>query len=98
MNSRDDIDAMAAERSWSEYRRLVLDGLERIDRRLTQIDTKIDQEISLIDSKVDRESALQRQEISDLKVQVGQLRVWATLSGAIAAAIVTAFVQFVFRK
>ena len=76
---------------------MVLDGLERIERRITDIDRKIDQEITVMESKFDQKNGRQDEAIKNLEVEVGKLKVWATLSGAIAAAVVTALAQFLFR-
>lgn len=70
----DDLD----ERSWPEYRRLVLNELERIDRALGTMNTKLDL------GAVERDRG-----IGDLRVAVAMLQVkcgmWGALSGLGAA-------------
>lgn len=63
------------ERSWKEYRRLVVAELERIDKGLQQLNTKLD------DALTDRDKA-----VNDIRVAVGMLQVkcglWGALSGS----------------
>lgn len=70
----DDLD----ERSWPEYRRLVLNELERIDRAL-----------GALNMKLDAGAAEKDKGISDLRVNVAMLQVkcgmWGALSGLGAA-------------
>lgn len=91
----------SAEVSWAGYRRLVLDGLERIERRISDIDIKIDREIASMESKFDRKNDDQDKAILKLEVEVGKLKVWSALSGIVAGAVMSSFItalaQFVFK-
>lgn len=60
------------ERSWPEYRRLVLNELERIDRALNALNTKLDS------AGIERDKA-----ISDLRVSVAMLQVKCSMWGAL---------------
>lgn len=85
------MDVQSLDNTWIEYRRLVLDGLERIDRELVIINTKID----LQDKVLTRE-------IADLRVEIGMLKVkaaiMATVSSIVTSAIVGAVVAVLMHK
>lgn len=60
---------------WTEYRRLILSELERINAALHEIDEKIDDKLVA--------------EVARLKVEVGMLQVRSGIWGAIAGIITT---------
>lgn len=70
-----------SERSWFEYRRLVLGALDRIDGQ-----------ISAVNNKLDAQDGIRGKEIADLRVEVGMLKVkaamWGVASGAGVSGIV----------
>lgn len=59
--------------SWSEYRRLVLSEIERIDRRLSDMEGKIDKRLTRIS-----------EDLVALKVKAG---IWGFCCGLIPAAL-----------
>lgn len=74
------------ERSWGEYRRLILAELERIDRGMALLNTKMEvamdtRDISMTTMKV---------EIAMLKVKAS---IWGGLSGTLGAAIAFLLLQ-----
>ena len=71
------------EKSWSDYRRLVLAELERVNRQVTETNLKID--------------ALRDGDLSRLKVEVAMLKVKASIGGTIGGAIVAAAISLVLR-
>lgn len=75
------------ERSWSEYRRLILAELERIDRGMISLNTKM--EVSM-DSR-DASITTMRVEIAMLKVKASM---WGGLSGTLGAAIAFLLLKF----
>ncbi len=68
--------------NWGEYRRLIIDTLERIDRELASINAKID----------DRDDTRGAQ-IADLRIEVGMLKVKAAIGGVIGGAAVSAILS-----
>ena len=71
------------EKSWSDYRRLVLAELERVNRQVTETNLKID--------------ALRDGDLSRLKVEVAMLKVKASIAGTIGGAIVATIVSVMLR-
>ena len=77
------------ERSWFEYRRLVMGELDRISRQITMLESKIDDQKSLRDA-----------EVSDLRVKIGMLEVKAGIYGALSGLLVaigTVLMSFFMR-
>lgn len=72
---------------WDEYRRLVLDALRRIDHGMRDLD-----------NKMDSHNIARGKEISELQIQVGMLKVQATMWAALASIIVSAVVAVVGRN
>ena len=78
-------DSDTDERSWAEYRRLVLAELQRIDEGLLTINKKLDSNFA------DRD-----RQIGDLRVEMGMLKVKSSVFGALtglAAALIVAFIK-----
>jgi len=72
------------ERSWAEYRRLILAELERIDRGMVAMNAKMEVITNLRDETI----AKMRVEIAMLKVQAGA---WGAAAGLAGAAIASTF-------
>jgi len=72
------------ERSWAEYRRLILAELERIDRGMVAMNAKMEVITNLRDETI----AKMRVEIAMLKVQAGA---WGAAAGLVGAAIASTF-------
>lgn len=79
----------ADEKSWFEYRRLVMGELERISRQITMLESKIDGQKTLRDA-----------EVSELRVKIGMLEVKAGIYGALSGLLVaigTVLMSFFMR-
>ncbi len=68
------------DRSWPEYRRLVLSELERIDKRLSGLYEKLDKDFE------SRDIRMRSAEISIAMLQV-KCGMWGGLSGAVSAGL-----------
>lgn len=69
-------DGRDLENTWHEYRLLVLGGLQRIDKELESLNRKLDQQ-----------DGVHGKEISDLRVEVGMLKVKASVYGAMGGTV-----------
>lgn len=71
---------------WDQYRLLILNALERIDK-----------EMRSINEKIDKHNGDRGKEISELQVQVGMLKVqamgWAALASVVVSVIVAALAR-----
>jgi len=65
------------ERSWPEYRRLVIAELARIDKGMTDLNEKLERALDQRD-----------QSITDIKVEVAMLKVKASIWGGLAGLVV----------
>lgn len=74
----------ATEHNWSEYRRLVLDTLERIDK-----------ELALMNNKIDQQDNTKSDQISDMKIEIGMLKVKAAMGGVVGGAIASGVVSLI---
>ncbi len=67
---------------WLEYRRLVLNELERLDEAIKNLDTKLDERDKAQDTKV-----------SAINLELLTLKIKASVYGALAGAIFSALVD-----
>lgn len=74
------------ERSWTEYRRLILNELERIDRGMTTLNVKMDNATSTRDA-----------DITALRVEIAMLKVKASMWGGASGTAVAAVASFLFK-
>ena len=65
------------ERSWPEYRRLVIAELARIDKGMTDLNEKLERALDQRD-----------QSITDIKVEVAMLKVKASIWGGLSGLVV----------
>ncbi len=72
---------------WDQYRLLVIDGLDRINR-----------EMKAINEKIDKNNGDHSREIAELQVQVGMLKVQAAMWAALAAAVVSVVIGVIGHK
>lgn len=90
--SGDDVD-----NPWSQYRRLVLQGLDNLDNDVEKLDRKLDTCTSDIKTDIGKLS----KELSDFKEStksdITALKVKAGFIGAIAGSIFSGIVMFVFK-
>lgn len=63
---------------WIEYRRLVLDNMERLERDQKAINEKIDREVKVLNEKLD-----------SIKTELSVLKTKSAVWGGLVAAIVT---------
>lgn len=71
---------------FDEYRHLIMETLERLERGITAIDVKVD--------------SLRTQEVEAIKIDVAMLKVrasiWGAIAGSVGGAVVGALVAKVF--
>lgn len=79
---------------FAEYRRLILDALERLDRSSTALDIKLDLKIELLLAKLE---ALRLTDIADIKVDIAMLKVKASLLGAVCGLAAAAVMHYALR-
>lgn len=72
------------ERSWPEYRRLVLGELVRIDKGMNDINLKLESALALRDKG-----------IGELQIDVAMLKIKASLFGALCGGIATMGIQVI---
>lgn len=68
------------DRSWGEYRRLILSELERITRNIGEINEKIER--------------FRQEDLSEIKTDIALLKFQAAMWGAGAGAVFTAVITF----
>ena len=78
------------ERSWAEYRRLILAELERIDRGMSSLNGKMEIAMTIRDEAMSK----MRVEIAMLKVQAG---IWGAASGMLGSAVISAIIVQVLK-
>ncbi len=90
------------EESWTQYRRLVLAELKRLDSVVCELDHKIDE--AGVDTRRDALDAGRttakdlrdiQMDLTTLKVQAGA---WGAAAGVIGGAAVTTIISFLFRS
>jgi hypothetical protein len=79
-----------AERSWFEYKRLVLAELTRIDKGVLALNEKMEKAMDTQDINISK----MRVEIAMLKVQAS---IWGAGSGIIVSAVVTVVIAILFK-
>jgi hypothetical protein len=71
------------DRTWGEYRRLILNELERINKSIDDVNTKIER--------------FRQDDLSQIKTDIALLKFQAALWGALASAVVSGVIAFVFK-
>lgn len=84
---------LSDERSWTEYRRLVITELERIDRGMVALSAKMDVTSTTLSTKIDLTIAERDNRITDLKVAVAMLQVKAGMIGAASGFVVSILIM-----
>lgn len=84
------------ERSWAEYRKLVINELERIDKGLGTLNTKLDGALNSRDDKLDAALALRDQAIRKLEITVAMLKIQCGMWGG-AAGLATAVGSYLLK-
>lgn len=72
-----------SERSWAEYRRLIIAELERINDNIIALNAKID--------------SLHRDELSKIKIDIATLKTQAVMLGVIGGAVTVAAAEALTR-
>ncbi len=72
------------DQTWHEYRRLVLGELERLARRIEEVNSKADAQNSQMAQRID---ALQSGQLGELRIEMAQLKARSGIFGGLMGAL-----------